>query len=77
MRLSVMTGSIVYCVYVCVFPRARVCMCICGYVCDSMQVRNVPQDVSRTMQHLQLFQEDCPYERDLRVSGQPCLLLGV
>jgi len=23
------------------------------------------------MQHMQLFQEDCPYERDLRVSRTP------
>jgi len=46
-------------------------------VCDGVQVRNVPQDVSRTMQHLQLFQEDCPYERDLRVSGLRCMLWGV
>lgn len=36
-------------------------------ITPSMQVRNVPQDVLRTMQHLQLFQEDCPYQRDLRV----------
>ena len=41
---------------------------MCASVHNHRQVRNVPQDVSRTMQHLQLFQEDCPYERDLRVS---------
>jgi hypothetical protein len=33
-----------------------------------MQVGNVPQDVERTMKHLQLFDKNCPYERDMRVS---------
>ena len=41
----------------------------CLVIILDMQVRNVPQDVLRTMQHLQLFQEDCPYQRDLRVRG--------
>ena len=52
-------------------------MCICASVHNHRQVRNVPQDVSRTMQHLQLFQEDCPYERDLRVSVLTCCWVHV
>ena len=50
---------------------------MCVGVHNHRQVRNVPQDVSRTMQHLQLFQEDCPYERDLRVSVLTCYWVHV